>query len=443
MQNSTLGLKDVLQAFKPQPQPNNRPRLGFEYEVFLFHRQGLKPLRWEGSNGLKATLAYAAQQTGGTPIATDPDKKFRLPSGAYLSVEPGGQFEYSSVPQETFGGCMRELQQFNEILQDVCDHMDFVPFYGGANPLHTVDEIGLVVQTTRYRLMDNYFARIGPAGRRMMRQTASLQLTFDYKTVEQGELLVRAASYLAPIVAGALSHSPFIDGQRSPYKSHRVSIWKDVDPFRCGPLPGFTAETYGFADYAEYVMKAPMFFIQKGSELTGVENLTFEDFNRFGHGGHFATFDDFTRHNSTIFNDVRLKGTVEVRTIDCQHPSLLLPIIAWLGGLLMSHKARQAVIVQLGHLRAESFEEITTDLGRQGLAAKIQGAPAVEILKELLDLSERFLPSSFSDADTARDYLSPLRAMVDQVITPADAVLEKFGDDPSHWVRSAADANVL
>ena len=422
-----------------EPHEPYRPMVGFEYEIQCFDRETLTPLRFEGKRGLGAILKQAAKLTGGTvqaPHPRAPASKVSLPDHGLLSLEPGGQLEFSSAPKASFMDAMDQFERYLALLAELQQQYGFHCFYGGVNPVHTVDDIGLVTANHRYRMMDAYYPTTGTMGRRMMRQSCSIQVSFDYKDREQGEKLLRTALYVAPFAAALFSNSPYVDGRYSGYRSFRVPIWSNTDPAREGPVPGFTRPDFGFDDYISHVLRAPMFFVETADALADAGGMTFEQFNQLGFEGRQATFDDFVLHNSTIFTDARLKHTVEVRSVDSQDPALLPAVLALLCGILFCERSRIRSRGLLGHLTEQDYRALPLHLAQNGIDTTIKGQPVSEILMDLIQLASRGLPTCFMDGADATRYLDPVRDLVAQKKTPADVVRERFKDDPLAWLKS-------
>ncbi len=432
-----LSKTQMSEAFSPH-EPY-RPMVGFEYEIQCFERETLRPLRFEGQRGLGAILKQAAKLTGGdvqSPHPGAPASKVSLPDHGLLSLEPGGQLEFSSAPKASFSDAMDQFDSYLALLSELQQQFDFHCFYGGVNPVHTVEDIGLVTANERYRIMDAYYPGTGTMGRRMMRQSCSIQVSFDFRDRQQGEKLLRTALYVAPFVAAMFSNSPYVDGRDTGYRSFRAPIWSNTDPAREGLVPGFTRPDFGFDDYLSHVLRAPMFFVETDHGLVDAGGMTFDQFNQRGFAGREATFDDFVLHNSTIFTDVRLKNTAEVRSVDSQDPVLLPAVLALLCGILFCERSRIRSRGLLAHLSEEDYRALPMHLSRDGIDTTVAGQPVSEIMLELIQLASRGLPTCFMDGADATRYLDPLRELVSQKKTPADVVRERFGDDPLAWLKS-------
>ena len=428
----------MLSTFLPDLQ-TYKPLVGFEYEIQCFEKDTLRPLGYEGPRGLGEVLRTAADITGGEliQVAGDPPNAVTLPDSGQLSIEPGGQFEFSSAPTAGFVEAMDQFKGYLALLDQLKERFDLHFFYGGVNPVHTLDDIGLVTRKHRYELMNDYYPRVGTMGRRMMRQTCSIQVSFDYPDRQKGEELLRTALYIAPVAAALFSNAPYLEGKRTDYLSYRVPIWTNTDPSRSGLLPGFTDPSYGFDQYLDHVLAAPMFFVQNADGgYEDAKGLTFAEFNKNGFGGRQANLDDFVLHNSTIFNDVRLKTTVEVRTIDSQSPGMLPSVLAFLCGILFCHRARLGTLSTLSKLTEAEFQALPDQLAREGIGGKIGKLPVKELLLDLLNHAALGLPTCFPDGAEAVYYLDRVRDMVHRGKTPADYVLERFGDDAEGWLKA-------
>src|SRR5690606_3727337 len=66
---------------------------------------------------------------------------------------------------------------------------------------------------------------------------------------------------------------------------------------------------------------------------------TFRDFMQNGFEGHQATLADWRLHLTTLFPEVRLKNTLEVRSVDSLPPELATAALAVWTGLLYDEQA--------------------------------------------------------------------------------------------------------
>ena len=99
-----------------------------------------------------------------------------LPSGASLTVEPGGQLELSSAPAATLGELLEVTGRDLAALRDAAAAVGLELCGYGLDPLRPPRR---VLDLPRYAAMEEFFDRDGPWGRQMMCGTASVQVCLD------------------------------------------------------------------------------------------------------------------------------------------------------------------------------------------------------------------------------------------------------------------------
>jgi glutamate--cysteine ligase len=190
----------------------------------------------------------------------------------------------------------------------------------GLDPWRRADRVGLQLTSHRYRAMDRHFARIGPAGRRYMRQTAGLQVCVDLRSGREGVVQWRAANLVAPVLAALFANSRVSEGHCLPTASARTAICLATDPARMayGRL-GRTADVVG--EYVRYAAgAAPL-----SEQLAGVDE-----------------------HLSTLFPAVRPRGRyLEVRALDSVSAPELGAAVALTTALLAVPGADDEIVASL------------------------------------------------------------------------------------------------
>ena len=101
---------------------------------------------------------------------------FSLPSGASLTVEPGGQLELSSAPAATLGELVEVTGRDLAALRDAAAAAGLELCGYGLDPLRPPRRL---LDLPRYAAMEKFFDREGPWGRQMMCGTASVQVCLD------------------------------------------------------------------------------------------------------------------------------------------------------------------------------------------------------------------------------------------------------------------------
>lgn len=173
-------------------------------------------------------------------------------------------------------------------------------------------EVPLQLRSPRYLAMQAHFDTIGPAGRRMMRQTAGTQVCLDWwpgrAGLEQWRLLLLAG----PFLAAALN------------RSDRLATWLEVDPTRTGFDDRLLHGDDPVAAYADFAAGATRFV------------------------------DD---HLTTLFPPVRPRGRyLEVRFLDVLPDHRVAPVALALAEVLYDDERRRRALARLEPLRSRLAE---------------------------------------------------------------------------------------
>ncbi|WBQ03147.1 glutamate-cysteine ligase family protein [Kribbella sp. CA-293567] len=227
----------------------------------------------------------------------------------YVGFEPGGQLELSLPCAADPAGA---LQAFTSDLQQ---HLSAAGIQLAAVPCDSRPEHEVPLQLTspRYVAMHRHFDAIGPAGRRMMRRTASTQVCLDWwpgaAGAEQWRVLNLAGPFLAALFA------------RSSGLGSRLATWLRADPARTG-----------FDDRLLY-----------GDPVTA--------YAEFAAGADVFVTGGPADHLTTLFPPVRPRGNyLEVRFLDAQEPANVGPVVTTFANLLYDDELRRRT---LRHLEAE------------------------------------------------------------------------------------------
>jgi glutamate--cysteine ligase len=167
-------------------------------------------------------LVTADAQTG---AAVPVDRVRAAVEGAgfapYVGFEPGGQVELStpSAPDvATLARCVcRDLAALRAACLEAGIRLESSPVDGRPE-----SEVPLQLDSPRYVAMQRHFDTIGPAGRRMMRRTASTQVCLDWWAGGAGLEQWRLLNLAGPFLAAAFVRPG----------SDRLLTWLEVDRSR-------------------------------------------------------------------------------------------------------------------------------------------------------------------------------------------------------------------
>ncbi|KRB80247.1 hypothetical protein ASE01_01785 [Nocardioides sp. Root190] len=249
------------------------------------------------------------------------------PHEPWVAFEPGGQVELSlpcspsaADAWHLLAGATRDLARDLLRCGIVLD----------ARPVRTCDpNTPRHLRTPRYDAMERHFDTIGPAGRRMMRATASTQVCLDWwpgrAGIEQWRLLLLAGPFIAAATA------------RSSGPQGRLSTWLAVDPERTA--------------FDDRLLRGP-------DPVTAYAAFA---------AGATAFVDGIEGHLSTLFPPVRPRGRyLEVRFPDCQQAERAGALLHGLAGLLYDDERRRRALASLAGEQdrlAEHWEAAAAGIG--------------------------------------------------------------------------------
>jgi glutamate--cysteine ligase len=289
---------------------------------------------------------------------------FSLPVGGTLTFEPGGQLEYSSPPCRSASALLALLRTVVLPLRAAAagEGIDLLAL--GIDPINPIERAPLLVHAKRYARMAEYLDRRGPAGARMMRQTAAFQVSLDFD--DEPWLRWRVLNAAAPYVVAIFANSPIYAGERAGYQSARAQVWRTLDPTRTG-IPYDARDPVGA--YLDFALAAPAILYPT---LDG-EHRPFGEWLARAN----PTEEEWQDHLSTLFPEVRPRGHLELRSSDAIAPHWYAAPLALTAGILYDPGALRATADLLG----------TPDLGLLARAGR-DGLHDPAIARTAVDLFE-------------------------------------------------------
>ena len=450
-------IDDLLEPLISALKPESEYRIGAEAEkvglAFPLDGGAPRPLPYETRDphqpSVRLVLEQLAEKHGwhrdeaGPLIALEKD-------GASVTLEPGAQLELSGAPLDDVHAIENEvrahLSELHDISASLRDRMalDLVWLGIGFHPTAKHDDLTWVPKA-RYGIMKTYLPTKGTHGLDMMRRTATVQANFDYKSEEDAMKKLRVGLRVAPFFTAMFANSPYYEGSLFGGKSYRAKVWLSVDPDRQGLVPRVIDKPdAGFVDYVEWVLDAPMFLILRGIPasstplvgMTGgqrvVENTgqTFRQFMRDGFDGEHATMSDWTTHLNTMFPEVRLKRTLEVRGADSLPADLVSAPAALFTGLFYDARALDEADELSSSFTFAELEALRPAVVERALLAPFKGKKAVDVAARLVDIARGGLERRArldSDGRDERIHLEALAALVGAARCPADRLLDAAG----------------
>lgn len=429
------GEHDLDDYFHRGSKSSDGLKTGVEHEKFGFHSGTTSLIDFDKIQQLFAELQaryrWLPIHEGELVIALSRAKES-------ITLEPGGQFEWSSTPFVSLHDAFAEFWEHRQELIEIGREIGIDWIATGHNPVTTLDAIP-DMKKQRYAIMKRYMPTRGRRALEMMTRTCTVQANFDWYDEDDGTDKFRTAMAISPIITAIFANSPFTEGRRNGAMSDRYLIWLETDPDRCGLLEFAFRDDFRFADYREFALDVPMLFVVRDGHYHQMTDTTFRRYlANGGHRGFEPTLADWEVHLSTIFTETRLKHYLEVRGADSVPGAAAMALPAIWKGLLYDASSRRAAWESVRHLTFAQRQELVRNVGRDGLRATVAGLSVHELAIELLRLADEGLArlDVRSGAGlTEAVYLDSIRQWVADGRSPAEDLIAVFDEEDGDPLR--------
>lgn len=427
---------DMIHALERGAKPASAWTIGTEHEKHVFHTDPIRPVTYEGSQGIRALLDGIERKTGWHPFY-DGENPIGLRNDTRaggISLEPGGQFELSGAPQPDLHAAAAETAEHMAVCHEIGGPLD-IHFLGlGTTPLWSVDEIPAMPKS-RYGIMKPYMGKVGTLGTSMMFRSATVQTNLDFASEADMIKKLRVSVALQPLATALFANSPFIDGKPSGYLSFRSHIWLNTDKARTGMLPEMFEQGAGFERYVDHALDVPMYFVIRDGKYV---NVAGESFKAFLDGklpqlpGEKPTVKDWEDHLSTLFPEVRLKQFLEMRGADMGDEASVTALPAFWVGLLYDSAALDAAWDLVKTWTAEERQAQRDAVPRTALATPFRNGTLYDVAREALAIATAGLTNrDIRDASGRNEvlHLAPLEQTIRLRKTPAERWLDLYNGE--------------
>ncbi len=435
--------EQLIDYFATAAKPAADWRIGTEYEKVAVRREDARAVPFSGPRGIESVLAELSERFAWEPLIEDGRIVALRGERASITLEPGGQLELSGEICDSVHCAQAEFAQHIDEIVGIGDALG-IEFLGlGMQPVSRVEEIEMVPKR-RYGIMRPYMDKVGTLGKRMMTQTATVQVNIDFSSEADAVTKLRVGMALAPLFNAMTANSPLCDGDLNGYVSYRGHIWTDTDPDRCGFLPFIFEDGAGFERYADYALDVPMYFIVRDGTWYDMTSLTFRQFLDQGHQGHRATMTDWDSHLTTLFPEMRMKRYIEMRSIDSQPPELMLAVPALVKGIFYEQDCLSAAWDLVKRWSFAEIVDLYAMAHRRGLHTRAGTTSFRDLAMELLTIARTGLERHAvrnSRGDDESVYLERLTELNSRGLCPADVVIDKWNGEWNQQVSRLVDGS--
>lgn len=396
--------------------------LGVEAEHFVVHDDGT-PVSYtgaEGNFGVRDVLEYLSEFYTDMFYNLKGELIGLANETASITLEPAAQLEISIAPYADVADIARSYRMFREAVDPFLSLRGAHLIAHGYHPTTRALDMPLIPKE-RYRLMNEHFARIGTHGERMMRASASTQVSIDFTDEADAVRKFRVASAIGPVLAAITDNTPAFEGAPNRKPIARLDLWRQVDDARCRVVPGTFDEGFGFQAYADWMLAASPIFVDRpaaddpdGPAIRAMGGTSAAD----AYADAPMSRGDIEHLISMFWPDVRFKRFVEIRQADCLPAAQIFGYTALIKGLFYAEQSLDALEQALGvkdgvwPLTAADVDAAIAAIREDGFDANVYGR-------------------------TLQSWEDLLFATARAALPPADAAyldgLERFAHDKPWW----------
>jgi len=388
MQNrGPLDRETLLRYYLDAATPREDWRVGMEIERLGRDAATGHPLPYDGDGAsIRRVLEFYREKRPCSPIL-EADYLIGLDGDfGSITLEPGGQVEWSSKPKRHLTDLAAEMDAHMDAMAQVATGVGVDWLTEAVDPVHPVSEMNWMPKA-RYKIMRPFLGERGRLAHRMMSQSASIQCAFDFSDPEDWRRKFMAGSLLAPVATAMFANSNRVDGKESGYQSYRQAIWRETDPARCS-LPSVVFDKdFSLEAWLDWVLQVPTIFLHRARGMVPAGGVPFLDLlERTGCDAPRA--EDWLTHVSTIFTEVRSYTYIEIRSADLQPAESIFAVPSFWSGLLYNDEALDGAL-ELG-ARFGEFDrwiEAMEVAARDGLDGSFGGTDFRELASRALSLA--------------------------------------------------------
>ena len=425
---------DLLVPFVEACKPREAWHLGPEVEKAGVFEDTRMPIPYEGERSVVRILEELCAKHGWTPEREYADAPIiaLVRRGASVTLEPGGQLELSGAQSKTAHQVHDELRQHMREIGPLSRAMGIRWLGVGFHPFARREDFQWVPKQ-RYGVMREYLPTRGAHALDMMLRTSTVQVNLDYESEADAMRKMRVALALAPLTTAMFANSPWLEGRPHGGLTWRGRVWLDVDPDRSGLVPGLWKKDARFDDYVEWALDVPMFMFKREGHKVANTGQTFRSFWQSGFQGHHPNLDDWKTHLNTLFPEVRLKKTIEIRGADAQSTEMKCSLPALWAGLLYDETALSDAAALTADWGYDEVLALRPLVWKEGLRTAFRGKRLGEVAERVVTIAEGGLRRRALLDAAGKDesvHLSRLHKLASESRTPADLLLEGIDREP-------------
>ena len=407
--------------------------LGFELEHIVLHAGTGAPVSYSEPGGIRDVLNRLAEKYDS--ILRDGDDIIGCASPReVVTIEPAGQIEVSLGPCESVLEVERLYLGFRNKLDPILEEFGLETPMLGYVPSARAGDLELIPKY-RYKCMTEFLGEQSYSGICMMRGTASLQVSIDFRNEADAMRKLRIAQIISPVLALICDNSPMFEAAERTCDLVRTAVWAGMKQDRVGTIPGSLSPAFSFDDYADYILSREAILVPDETADEGwryVGERTFDDI----YADRAMTDSEVEHALSMVWPDARLKNFVEIRPADAMPLEYALAYVVLVRALFYSDRNLGVLESLLADVGEDDVRDAKEALMRKGYGAQVYGRSA-EFWADML-----MVLASGSLEEGEGIYLEPLASMVRYRMTLA-GIWPRLMEKRSMTFSSVSEAPVI
>jgi glutamate--cysteine ligase len=421
-------------------------KIGIELEFGVVDPNTGISLPYDGNRGAKAILEVLMKTDDWNPIYEE-----NLLIGLVRAdktkvvIESGEQIEYASPPAKDLVELVQNMRQVVLEIAEVARGLGTALIAGSLLPFDKLEDAKLISKP-RYQITLDYLSnlRVDSLILSAMTRTLSTQVTFDYLSEDDMNRKVRSLVAAAPVSAALFANSPIESGAIDGILSHRAKYYLSLDPARCGCIPCALSGSMTFKDYIDWAIEIPAIASvvngvcqpMYGRPFSSLLNTGFSD-------GSQPTFNNWQTHFSSIYTDIRLRNTIELRAIDGQAFEHIPAACAFWTGLVYHQPSLKSLWKLLQNRTIADYQTAQAEICLKGLKAKYGEDSVQELAIEMVKLAKQGLEARVNaglEHPEVLTYLEPVEKVAFSGQTFAERLIERWKGElqssPAKYVQA-------
>lgn len=413
-------------------QQGEEPGLVFSLERVLVRNSRTELVPFEGEAGIEGLLEELAVVWPGMSKVVVEKRcmglvgAVDLGEGRTIAVEvslgAGGQIICTAGPSSAVSELLYAVETFDRQVHvaSLALGADFELLGEGYNPLTSSPLDVQLVPRTSWTLLGAHLSQAGRYARDVMRCSCATTVRVEHNGDRMAIVAYRLATLLSPILAFLTDNVRSFRGagaRRSP-RMVRTTLWDEVDPSRCGVVPGTFANEFSFDAYLTWLegTQSILFAGDDGSVVSTGKATTRELMET-----HTLSEEEAARLLHSVFPVARLlEGSLELPRTDSLRPRMAAGYLAFVKGLFCSELAIDTALSLFATVSDESVSEAADALRRNGWDAVVYGKKVDDLVRNLIEVARTSLADPYE-----RQVMSNITELWEVHMVPRDAFVHQ------------------